>query len=307
MGNYSYSRLSTYNTCPRKHSYMYEEKIYTDGNEFLILGDLFHQCIDKAYKGEDFSSVINDYEAKVKVGTLTTEPGLLEDVVNKYLAYYDINSEELIGSEMKLEEEWEDGDTFSGVVDRLVESDGMVVIRDTKTTLNPLKYTVNQVKYNSQLLTYCSMVQDHMNIMIDAYEIDEVRLAKLQPVPLNQNGKPTADRNKLTLVTYEDYLNKLQEMELDDAPEYQGILDYMEKRGHPLFRRTRCQLLDQNLLSSNIQDLYDSYQGCKSGNKQRVRGPLCNYCAYQDLCNLDCYLPTEEDREIVINKIKKGA
>lgn len=307
MENFSYSRLSTYNQCPRKHSYMYEEKIYTEGNEFLILGDLFHQCIDKAYKGEDYSSVINDYEAKVKVGTLTTESGLLEDVVKKYLAYYDITKEELIGSELRLEEEWEDGDKFSGVVDRIVSENDMIIIRDTKTTLKPLKYTQNQVKYNSQLLTYCSMVQDQMNIIVDAYEIDEVRLARLQEVPINQNGKPTADKNRLSLVTYEDYYNKLCEMGLDEAPEYQAILDYMEKRGHPLFRRTRCQLLDQNILSSNIQDLYDAYKGCKSKNKQRVRGPLCDYCVYQDLCNLDYYLPNEDDRAIIIDKIKKSS
>lgn len=307
MGNFSFSRLNTYNSCPRKHSYMYEEKIYTEGNEFLILGDLFHQCIDKATKGEDFSTVINDYEAKVKVNTLSTESGLLEDVVNKYLAHYDMSEEEVIGSEMVLEEDWEDGDTFKSIVDRLVQRDGMIILRDTKTTLSPLKYTTNQVKFNSQLLTYCSMVQDHLNIIIDAYEIDEVRLAKLQPVPINMNGKPSADKNKLGLVLYEDYYNKLCEMGLENAPEYQGVLEYLEKRGHPLFKRTQCQLLDQNILSANIQDLYQTYKSIKTGNKQRVRGPLCEYCAYSDLCNLDFYLPDPDSRQIIINKIKKSS
>lgn len=305
MGNFSYSRLSTYNQCPKKHSYMYEEKIYTDGNEYLILGDLFHQCIDKASKGEDYSSVINDYEAKVKVGTLSTESGLLEDVVARYIKYYDLENEEIVSSEVRFEEEWEDDDKFTAIIDRIVDNNGIIVVRDTKTTLKPLKYTTNQVKYNTQLLTYCSIVQDHLNIIVDAYEIDEVRLAKIQPVPLNQNGKPTADKNRLSLVLYEDYYNKLCEMGLDEAPEYAGILDYMEKRGHPLFRRTRCQLLDQNVLSENIKDIYDSYKSCKSGNSQRVRGPLCDYCAYQDLCNIDFYMPDVDSREIIINKIKK--
>ena len=307
MSNFSYSRLSSYNSCPRKHSYMYEEKIYTEGNEFLILGDLFHQCIDKATKGEDYSTVINDYETKVKIGAVSTESGLLEYVVEKYLAHYDITSEEVIGSELVFEEEWEDGDTFKGIVDRLIEKDGMVILRDTKTTLKALKYTTNQVKYNSQLLTYCSLVQDHMNIMVDAYEIDEVRLAKLQPVPINMNGKPSADKNKLGLVLYEDYYNKLAEMGLEDAPEYQGVLDYLEKRGHPLFKRTQCQLLDQNILSANIQDLYQTYKAAKCGNKQRVRGPLCDYCAYQDLCNADFYLIDQDSRQIIIDKIKKSS
>ena len=307
MSNYSYSRLSTYNQCPRKHSYMYEEKIYTDGNEYLILGDLFHQCIDRACKGEDLTPVFNDYEAKVMVGQLSTESGLLEEVFKEYLAYYDMSSEEVIESEKRIEEEWEDGDIFSGVVDRLINKEGLIILRDTKTTLKPLKYTSNQVKYNAQLLTYCDMVQTNLHIKVDAYEIDEVRLAKLQPVPLNQNGKPSADKNKLGLVRYEDYYNKLAEMGLDTAPEYQAVLDYLEKRGHPLFKRTQCQLLDTNILDSNFKDLYDSYKGCKSGNKQRVRGPLCDYCPYTELCNLDFYNPTEEDREIIINKIKKSS
>ena len=94
-------------------------------------------------------------------------------------------------------------------------------------------------------------------------------------------------------------------MELDDAPEYQGVLEYLQKRGHPLFKRTRCQLLDQTMLSSNIEDLYDAYKGCKSGSKQRVRGPLCEYCAYKQLCELDFYMPTPDDRKIIIDKIKK--
>lgn len=307
MSNYSYSRLSTYNQCPRKHSYMYEEKIYTEGNEYLILGELFHQCIDKYIKGEDLTPVYNDYEAKVMVGAVSTESGLLQSVFEEYKNYYDMESEEVLDSELKLEEEWEDGDTFTGVIDRLVDKDGVIILRDTKTTLKPLKYTTNQVKYNAQLLTYIDMVQTNLHIKIDAYEIDEVRLAKLQPVPLNMNGKPSADKNKLGLVRYEDYYNKLAEMGLDTAPEYQAVLDYLEKRGHPLFKRTQCQLLDSNVLDSNFKDLYDSYKACKSGNKQRVKGPLCDYCPYVELCNLDFYNPTEQDRELVINKIKKSS
>ena len=47
-------------------------------------------------------------------------------LLERYIQHYDITSEELIGSELVLEEEWEDGDTFKGIVDRLIEKDGMV-------------------------------------------------------------------------------------------------------------------------------------------------------------------------------------
>lgn len=304
MSNYSFSRLSTYNQCPRKHRYMYEEKIYTEGNEFLILGDLFHQCLDKAYKGESFEPVISDYEAKVKVGVLSTESGMLEDVVKRYLDYYEPD-EEIIASEYVIEEEWEDGDTFKGIIDRIVSNDNIVTIRDTKTTQSPLSYTTNQVKFNTQLLTYCSLVQENLNMVVDEYEIDEVRLAMIQPVPINANGKPTADKKRLGLVLYEDYRNKLCEMGLENEPEYAAILDYLEKRGHPLFKRTKVQLLDQNILASNIQDIAQTYEKIKLGHDNRVRGKLCEYCAYQELCNLDFYMPDDDSRAILINKLKK--
>lgn len=304
MSNYSFSRLSTYNQCPRKHRYMYEEKIYTEGNEFLILGDLFHQCLDKAYKGESFEPVLSDYEAKVKVGVLSTESGMLEDVVKRYLDYYEPD-EEIIASEYVIEEEWEDGDTFKGIIDRIVSNDNIVTIRDTKTTQSSLSYTTNQVKFNTQLLTYCSLVQENLNMVVDEYEIDEVRLAMIQPVPINANGKPTADKKRLGLVLYEDYRNKLCEMGLENEPEYAAILDYLEKRGHPLFKRTKVQLLDQNILASNIQDIAQTYEKIKLGHDNRVRGKLCEYCVYQELCNLDFYMPDDDSRAILINKLKK--
>ena len=251
MSNYSFSRLNTYNQCPRKHRYMYEEKIYTEGNEFLLLGELFHACIDKASKGESYEPIISDYEAKIKVGAITTASGMLEEVVQRYLEYYEPD-EEVIASELVIEEEWEDGDIFKGVVDRIVSNDNIITIRDTKTSQSPLSYTTNQVKFNTQLLTYCSLVQENLNMVVDEYEIDEVRLARIQPVPINANGKPTADKKRLGLVLYEDYYNKLCEMGLENEPEYAGVLDYLEKRGHPLFRRTKVQLLDQNILAANI-------------------------------------------------------
>lgn len=305
MSNFSFSRLSTYNQCPKKHRYMYEEKIYTEGNEFLILGGLFHECLDKHSKGESFEPVISDYEAKVKTGVLTTEPGMLEEVVRRYIDYYG-EDEETIASEYVIEEEWEDGDTFKGIIDKIVINDNILTIRDTKTTQSPLSYTTNQVKFNTQLLTYCSLVQENLNMVVDQYEIDEVRLARIQPVPINANGKPTADRKRLGLVLYEDYLNKLCEMGLENEPEYQGVLDYLEKRGHPLFKRTSVQLLDQNILASNLEDIAQSYAACKSGKDNRIRGKLCEYCPYQELCNLDFYMPDDESRAMMINKIKKS-
>ncbi len=305
MERFSHSRLDAFNKCPRKHHYMYREKIFSSGNEFLKLGDIFHRCIDAFYKGESYDTIIKEYEDKVKLGELSTESGMMEEVVMRYISFYDIANDNLIYSEEKIESALESGDVFVGVVDRVVEKDNMIVLRDTKTTTSSLKYTTNTVKYNSQLLTYVSLIQEEKNLLVDVYEIDEVRLAKIQPVPMNLNGKPSASKTKLDLVLYEDYYNKLCELELDTAPEYQAVLEYLEKRGHPLFNRVSVQLLDQNMLVSNLEDLTDSYRACKSGGTQRIRGPLCDYCQYSELCQLDYYNPDVDSRQIIIDKIKK--
>jgi hypothetical protein len=285
---------------------MYEEKIYTEGNEFLTLGDIFHKCIDAYSKGESYEPFLSDYETKVAAGTLSTEPGMMREVVERYIDYYEPD-EEIIASELRIEEEWEDGDKFTAIIDRIVSNDGLVTIRDTKTTQSALSYTTNQVKFNTQLLTYCSVVQENLNMNVDIYEIDEVRLAKIQPVPLNANGKPSADKKRLGLVLKEDYYNKLCELGLENEPEYYGVLDYLEKRGHPLFNRTKCHLLDQNILASNLEDIAQTYEKIKLNHDNRVRGKLCEYCAYQELCNLDFYLPDDQDRQMLINKIKKSS
>ena len=306
MGNFSFSRLSTYNQCPKKHRYMYEEKIYTEGNEFLTLGDIFHKCIDAYSKGESYEPFLSDYETKVAAGTLSTEPGMMREVVERYIDYYEPD-EEIIASELRIEEEWEDGDKFTAIIDRIVSNDGLITIRDTKTTQSALSYTTNQVKFNTQLLTYCSVVQENLNMNVDIYEIDEVRLARIQPVPLNANGKPSADKKRLGLVLKEDYYNKLCELGLENEPEYYGVLDYLEKRGHPLFNRTKCHLLDQNILAANLEDIAQTYEKIKLNHDNRVRGKLCDYCPYQELCNLDFYLPDDQDRQMLINKIKKSS
>jgi hypothetical protein len=285
---------------------MYEEKIYTEGNEFLTLGDIFHKCIDAYSKGESYEPFLSDYETKVAAGTLSTEPGMMREVVERYIDYYEPD-EEIIASELRIEEEWEDGDKFTAIIDRIVSNDGLVTIRDTKTTQSALSYTTNQVKFNTQLLTYCSVVQENLNMNVDIYEIDEVRLARIQPVPLNANGKPSADKKRLGLVLKEDYYNKLCELGLENEPEYYGVLDYLEKRGHPLFNRTKCHLLDQNILAANLEDIAQTYEKIKLNHDNRVRGKLCDYCPYQELCNLDFYLPDDQDRQMLINKIKKSS
>jgi CRISPR/Cas system-associated exonuclease Cas4 (RecB family) len=306
---FSYSRLKTFQTCPRKHHYTYVEQIEVEEQSTTIPGKLFHQCIEYFLKGKDMTPVFQEFSALCSRGKIEHEPDLLEYIVTKYLQHYsnEYELENTVMIEHEFEDDLEDGDKLVLIVDQaFYDTNDYLVVRDMKTTLNKLKYTQDDVMFNQQLYMYLPYVENELNHKVDAVEIDEIKLAKLQPVPLKNNGKPSVDKRLLELVTYEDYYDYLASRGLETEKEFQAILDWLQSRGHPLFRRVRCQVLDQNIIASNAQDLLDTYHSAKTQVAYRVKGPLCNYCAYKELCQLDYSYPAPAERQMLIEKISKN-
>lgn len=312
---FSFSRFRTFHTCPRKHYYQYIEQIQTEENEYTIPGKLFHKCIEQFLREEDMTETFKEFRTLCTTGKLELEPDLLEYMVSKYLQYYALEySRE---STLLVEQEYKDpldGDDFLLVViDQAFEKDGVHYIRDIKTTQKRLKYTLDDVTHNQQMLLYLPYVEENLSIKIDAIQIDEVRFAKLEPVPRNANGKPSADKRRLELVDYNEYYEALCEMELEHAPEYRSALEYLSSRGHPLFNRVTAQVLDPYVVSANSQDMLNTYKAIKliqEGGDQmdsayRIKGPLCNYCAFKELCDHDMHAIDTAGREMIKEKICK--
>lgn len=313
---YSFSRFKTFHTCPRKHQYQYVEQLETEESAVTIPGKLFHKCIEQFLNDEDMSDTINEFKSLCMSGKLDMEPDLLEYIVSKYLQYYakDYSSEKHLMVEKEFNEPLLDDDYITLVVDQAVEKDNLITVRDIKTTTNKLKYTFDDVVRNQQLLLYVPYVENELQAKVDMIQIDEVRMAKLQQVPINNNGKPTADRRRLELVSYEDYLDVLTSMGLDTEKEYQPVLDYLRERGHPLFNRVTAQVLDPAMVDANASDMLATYDIAKSmttlylegkDSTYRVRGPLCKYCAYQHLCEYDMHGVTQAERDIIIKDLIK--
>lgn len=295
--------------CPKKYYYQYIEGIESKPSPALMLGVLWHKVLEYHYDGKNVHEVFKEYEDYVATGVLETEPDMLEEVYHEHIHYWrkQFAEERLVMNEKTIEAPWDSkGNTVKMIVDRVVEIGNITIMRDDKSTTGPLKYTENQVRHNQQQLLYTAIVEDQFNIHIDAVEISETRLEKLKPVPINKNGKPTTDMRKLSLVTHEAYLNKLQELGLENDSNYQHTLLELERRGHPLFRRVRVQLLDRTLISENLIDINGSLQMILNANGQfpRCRSRLCDYCVFKELCNLDYYQPADYDREIIKNKIR---
>lgn len=304
---FSFSRFKTYQGCGRKHFYQYVEQIETEETEFTIPGKLFHEAFELYMTGGDFTKPLKDFDQLCFTGKLQLEPGILTQVFQMYLNYYDkqIKDEKNLMIEETLEEKLEDDDYLVLVVDQVVEYNNQIILRDHKTTIKPLKYTWNDVNNNQQLLLYVPYVEAKLGVKINAIEIDEIRIAKLEPVPLNANGKPTIDKKRLELVTYEMYLEKLNELNLQDAGEYKFVLDFLKSRGHPLFKRIRVQVLDDKPTQANLEDMWNTYKSIKSSiGPARNRNILCNYCPFRELCDLDMSNPSQADRQIMIEKIK---
>ena len=305
---FSFSRFKTFQTCPRKHYYTYVEQIETEETATTIPGKLFHQCVEYYLTGKDMQPIFQEFSALCSRGVLDLEPDTLPDVVQKYFKHYakEFAAEKSVMVEHEFEDELEDGDKLVLIVDEaFFDKNDYLVVRDRKTTVNKLKYTQDDVMYNQQLYMYLPYVENELNHKVDAIEIDEVKIAKLQPVPVKNNGKPSIDKRLLELVTYEDYYDYLAQRGLEMEKEFQPILEWLQQRGHPLFRRVRCQVLDQNIIASNAQDLIDTYHSAKTQVAYRVKGPLCNYCQYKELCQLDYSCPAANERQMIIEKISK--
>ena len=311
INRFSFSRFKTFHQCPRKHYYQYIEQVETPENMTAMPGKLFHEAVALITEGQDPTPIYKQFESYCKSGQLEMESDLLENVVGYYFSYYkyDFVMERTLMIEEVIEESLDGDDKMIVVIDHVFErrDTGLIFLRDRKTSLGALKYKLEDVVGNQQLLLYVPYAEDKIQMKIDAVQIDEIRLQKLDPVPVNNNGKPSTDKRRLANVTYEAYYDYLAGMGLEDEKSYQDTLEWMRERGHPLFNRVTHQLLDLNEIDTNMEDMHNTYDVIKSNTvKYRVRGPLCNWCPFKDLCALDMINPTDQDRDVMKIKIKSA-
>jgi hypothetical protein len=309
INRYSFSRFKTFHQCPRRHYYQYIEQIPTADSMTAMPGKIFHEAVAMVLTNEDPTPKFKEFEALCLSGKIEMDPKLMESVVREYFAYYadEFAQERCILVEHTITEPLEDEDNLIVVIDEVFEKAQMTFLRDRKTSLSSFKYDMESVKSNQQMLLYVPYAEKEIQNKIDGVQIDEIRLAMLEPVPVNNNGKPSTDKRRLTNVTYEAYYEYLEGMGLEDDKVFKEILEYLEQRGHPLFRRTTHQLLDPNQIDTNIADMWNTYETMKTFKVMyRIRGPLCDWCPFKELCDLDMFNPTEVDRDVLKQKIISG-
>jgi len=303
---YSFSRLDTFKTCPRKHHYLYVEQLPEPDNEYALKGKLFHEAVEKILKGEDVEPVYKEWKDSVDTGLIRADRDQLEYSINMYFSfYYNAYQEEAtLAVEQDFDKPMENDDYFVGKIDQIYDRNGLFIVRDLKTTGGPLKYTYEKVQNNMQLLTYVEPAEKLFNRTVDAVEIDEVRLEKLaESVPLIKNNKPSRDLDTLSLTTADLYREELETQNLLGDPKYQYTLSLLEQRGHPLFRRVLVQLSNRNLLDNNDEEIANLYLGAALDIKYRIKdSSKCFMCPYKQVCEHDEYGAGSSLREKLLEK-----
>lgn len=305
---YSVSRLECFKQCPRKHHYLYVERLPEPKNEYALSGSYFHKAVELMLKGEDLEPLYNDFRKAVDKGLINLPRDQLEYTVSKYFNHYygEYAREETIGVELEFTLGLDDEDYMLEKLDQAIRVNGMLGIRDIKSTRSQLKWEPDDVRTNMQLLTYAIPLERWANEKVSFYEIDEVRMAKLdETVPLVQKGKPSTSLDALQLVTEELYRAELERQGLLDDPKYQNVLQRIQERGHPLFNRVRVQLNNRYLLQNNEEEMNGLYVGASIDQKYRIkeRGK-CFLCPFRRICELDEYGGDSLNREKLIELLQ---
>lgn len=249
MNEYSHSRLSSFEDCPRKFKYRYVDaiKVDTEGVE-AFMGKRVHEILERLYhhvarfgKPPSLAQVLERFHKdwalawhdKVTIVRAENAPEFYQDrgarcLENFYRAHYPFSDGETLGLEQRLQLQL-DGDgryRAVGVVDRIARrSDGTFEIHDYKTS----GYLPQQRR------------------------LDEDRQLALYQIGLEQ--------------TY------------SDAREVELVWHYLVFNKTLRSRRTR-ESLDK--LRDETMRLIDSIE---SETEFRPRpGPLCRWCDYAELC-----------------------
>jgi len=290
MGRYSHSKIESFKKCPKAYDYQYNQDLNPiEDSIHQTVGKLFHSSLEAVTNFEPYKEYVDEFASIVRRGFLPNcDENTLEVIVNEYLHLYSDRDahDEVLFVEEKFEHLTANDDVISGMFDKVYRRHEHVYVRDYKTTINKLKYTLPGVVQNRQLNLYSYILENDYLIENHFTEIDEVLIHRLDPVPYLNNGKPSKDTRKLAFVKYEDYKDALDMLGLDLDEEYQIILKQLKERGHPLFNRITVPVNKQ--LRSNIyEENLSVIRAIENKIPYRVLGPLCDYCAFQNLCTME--------------------
>lgn len=193
---YSYSKLSSFHTCPLGYYYTYIEHKKGVGNCFSSYGGFLHSLMERCAKDElslwDLAATYeNEFNEAVpeEFPTMKFKPTM--DLKSKYYeeglnycssfkGFYDCKILEVEGRFNTKIDDWD----FTGIIDLLYyDKNGKLVIQDYKTK-GSFKNKTEKAEYFRQLYLYCIHIKEKYGRFPDTLKLEMIR----------QKGAETADK-----------------------------------------------------------------------------------------------------------------
>lgn len=148
----------------------------------FALGRLFGlQTLEPRDKtSADLGANIHKYLEEVAKGVppTTTDP-VVQSFGQRYCAFYNFpNAETIIHSELKLEAPLTERITFRGVIDKVIERDGKLLLCDYKTSKSVRTWVAPLATFSDQVTAYYWLSQMN-NFHMDDFILDGIDVSKL--------------------------------------------------------------------------------------------------------------------------------
>jgi putative RecB family exonuclease len=177
----SYSKVNTYESCPKKYKFAYIDKLPRQDKSFTIFGSFCHEVLETFHRyylneatkdleyveamQKAFNYSISKWKEKITIEQLNEAYSIMMDYL---MIFFSLKEEErpiILSVEQKIWTPINDEIIFYGYIDRVQkDKDGVLHIIDYKTTKDP-KY----LKDRTQLLLY------GYSLFVDDDSVDKVR------------------------------------------------------------------------------------------------------------------------------------
>lgn len=176
MTRYSYSKIGTYEDCPRKFKYQYIDKLDVEGFESIeaFMGSRVHEALEKLYEAKKFTKIIplakllefyrkewdRNWHDNIKI-VKDYKPEHYKKLGERcirdyYKSYKPFDRGRILGTEVKvdLKVNGHDGEDYkiTGYIDRLVKVEDKYEVHDYKTSHRLPK--TDELRDNIQLALY---------------------------------------------------------------------------------------------------------------------------------------------------------
>lgn len=158
---YSFSKLSTFDDCPRNYYYTYVEKIRGGDGIYSFLGTVCHLLCEKMYKNEiNNTQAVESFLDSVEEADVLGLEWMSENVKNKYvgcIVHFFENFKPLRNDTITIEEYFEvevEGITVRGYIDLYYILDDILYIVDFKTSSKFDKKTLGHKRRQLYIYAY---------------------------------------------------------------------------------------------------------------------------------------------------------